>query len=86
MTEQHRQLEKDLHDHQLYEERRLLEIEQNIKTLEEKIDILTVNVEGLVSAWRAAGWLVSAVKWVSGAAVAAAALVWLPVADLWIWH
>ena len=74
MTEQHRQSEKDLHEHQRYEERRLLEIEQNIKTLEEKIDILTVNVEGLVSAWKAAGWLVSAVKWVSGAAVAAAAL------------
>jgi len=74
MTDNRRQQDQNLLDHQVYEERRLLEIEQNIKTLEEKIDILTVNVEGLVSAWKAAGWLVSAVKWVSGAAVAAAAL------------
>lgn len=66
--------DEDMHKHQIYEERRLLEIEQNIKTLENKIDVLTENVEGLVSAWKAASWLVSTVKWISGAAVAMVAL------------
>ncbi len=69
-----RQTDQQLIDHQVYEERRLLEIEQNIKTLEAKIDLLTSNVEGLVSAWKAASWLVSAVKWVSATAMAVAAL------------
>ena len=69
-----RQPDQNLIDHQVYEERRLLEIEQNIKTLETKIDALTENVEGLVSAWKAASWLVSFVKWTSGLAMALAAL------------
>ena len=72
--ENRRQSDQTLHEHQIYEERRLLEIEQNIKTLENKIDVLTENVEGLVSAWKAASWLVSTVKWISGTAVALAAL------------
>jgi uncharacterized protein Yka (UPF0111/DUF47 family) len=63
--------------HQLKEEKRLLEIEQNIKSLEEKIDTLSKDVSDLVSAWKAASWLVSLVKWVGGIAVAVTAIVTL---------
>lgn len=69
-----RQSDQQLLNHQICEERRLLEIETNIKTLDEKIDVLTANVEGLVSAWKAASWLVSTVKWISATAIAIAAL------------
>ena len=62
-------------EHQIYEEKRLLEIEQNIKTLESKIDTLTVDVSELVSAWKAASWLVSLVKWVGGIATAVTAII-----------
>lgn len=60
--------------HQLKEEIRLLEIEQNIKALETKIDTLSTNVADLVAAWKAAGWLVSAIKWVGGTATAILAI------------
>jgi hypothetical protein len=69
-----RQPDQGLIEHQLYEERRLLEIETNIKGLEDKIDKLSKDVSGLVSAWEATAWLVGAVKWISGIAVACAAL------------
>ena len=72
-----RQEDKELQEHQLKEEKRLLEIEQNIKSLEEKIDTLSKDVTDLVSAWKAASWLVSAVKWVGGIAVAVTAIVTL---------
>lgn len=65
----------NLNDHMLEEEKRLLEIENNIKDLEHKIDQLSRDVSELVSAWKAAGWLVSAVKYVAGAAIALGALV-----------
>lgn len=76
MEPQHnrRQGDASLVQHQMEEEKRLLEIEQNIKSLEEKIDTLSKDVSELVSAWKAAGWLVSAVKWTSGLAVAVTAL------------
>jgi uncharacterized protein Yka (UPF0111/DUF47 family) len=69
-----RQRDKELQEHQLKEEKRLLEIEQNIKSLEEKIDTLSKDVTDLVSAWKAASWLVSLVKWVGGIAVAVTAI------------
>lgn len=69
--------DKHLTDHQLQEEKRLLEIEQKLKSLEDKIDSLTTDVQDLVSAWKAASWLVSAVKWVGGIAVAVTAIVTL---------
>lgn len=72
-----RQGDVDLLEHQLQEEKRLLEIEQKLKSLEKKIDILTNDVQDLVSAWKAASWLVSAVKWVGGIAVAATAIITL---------
>lgn len=63
-----------LHSHQLHEEIRLLEIEQNLKSLEDKIDTLQQDVKDLISAWKAAAWLVSAVKWVGGVALAVTAI------------
>ncbi len=69
--------EEQLYQHQLAEEKRLLEIEQNIKSLEEKIDTLSKDVTDLVSAWKAASWLVSLVKWVGGIAVAITAILTL---------
>lgn len=56
------------------DERRLLLIEQNIKELEVKIDTLSTNVSDLVAAWKAAGWLVSAIKWIGGTATAIMAI------------
>lgn len=72
-----RQGDRELQEHQLKEEKRLLEIEQNIKSLEEKIDTLSKDVSDLVSAWKAASWLVSLVKWVGGIAVAITAILTL---------
>ena len=65
----------NLTEHHIEEEKRLLEIENNIKQLEDKIDLLTQDVSDLVAAWKAASWLVSAVKWVAGLAVAGTAIV-----------
>ena len=62
-------------EHRLAEERRLVEIEHNIKSLEEKIDTLQRNVSDLVSAWKAASWLVSVVKWLGGLAIAGTAII-----------
>lgn len=63
-----------LTEHQINEEKRLLEIEQTIQSLEKKIDTLQSDVSDLVSAWKAASWLVSAVKWLGGIAIAITAL------------
>lgn len=68
------QSDAELMHHQLEEEKRLLEIEQKLKSLEDKIDSLTTDVQDLVSAWKAASWLVSLVKWVGGIAVAVTAI------------
>lgn len=67
--------DKKLTEHQLKEEMRLIEIETNIKQLEQKIDTLSTSVSDLVTAWKAASWLVSAVKWVGGIAIAITAIV-----------
>lgn len=63
-----------LQEHQLAEEKRLLEIENNIKELEKKIDQLSLDVTDLVSAWKAAGWIVSVVKWIGALAIALTAI------------
>ena len=67
--------DKHLTDHQLQEELRLIEIENTIKQLEEKIDTLARNVDDLVTAWKAAAWLVSVVKWLGGLAIAGTAII-----------
>jgi len=69
--------DKELQEHQLKEEIRLLGIEQNIKSLEEKITILSDSVSDLVSAWKAASWLISLIKWVGGIAISITAIVTL---------
>ena len=70
-------MDSHLLEHQLQDEKRLIEIETNIKSLETKIDGLSTEVSDLVAAWKAASWLVSAVKWVGGAAVGITALITL---------
>ena len=62
-------------EYRIEEEKRLLEIEQNIKELEKKIDQLSVDVSDLVSAWKAASWIVSVVKWLGGLAIAGTAII-----------
>lgn len=61
-------------EHQIAEEKRLLEIENSIKELEGKIDTLTTDVSELVAAWKAASWLVSLIKWLGGVAIAGTAI------------
>ena len=65
----------ELQEHRLEEEKRLIEIEHNIKSLEDKIDKLQTDVADLVSAWKAAGWLVGVVKWLGGLAIAGTAII-----------
>lgn len=64
-----------LTEHRIEEEKRLLEIENSIKGLEDKIETLTNDVSDLVAAWKAASWLVSLVKWVAGLAIAGTAII-----------
>jgi len=42
--------------------------------IERKLDKLSTDVEDLVSAWKAASWLVSVIKYVGGVAVALTAI------------
>jgi len=44
--------------------------EQKIDDLEAKVEKLSLDIEDLVSAWKAASWFVGLVKWVSGIAAA----------------
>ena len=44
--------------------------EQKIEDLEAKVEKLSLDIEDLVSAWKAASWFVGLVKWVSGIAAA----------------
>lgn len=54
----------------LEEEKRLLEIESSLEALKLQIENLSSDVSELVSAWKAANWLVSLVKWTAGIATA----------------
>ena len=51
--------------------------DSRLDEIEQKLDKLTADVEDLVAAWKAANWLVSAVKWLGGAAVGITALITL---------
>lgn len=44
--------------------------EQKIEDLEAKVEKLSLDIEDLVSAWKAASWFVGLVKWASGIAAA----------------
>lgn len=50
------------------------EYDARLVELERKIDKLTSDVEDLVNAWRAASWLVGAVKWLGSVAAAITAI------------
>jgi len=59
-----------LTEHELNDELRLLEIENTIKALGSKIDELTRDVSDLVTAWKAANWVINFVKWAAGVSTA----------------
>ena len=50
------------------------EYDIRLADMERKIDKLTSDVEDLVNAWRAASWLVGAVKWLGSVAAAITAI------------
>jgi len=72
--ENRRTTDKTLQEHQMREEIRLAEIENSIKALDEKFDALKKDVEDLVTAWKAANWLVGFIKWAGSVAIAITAL------------
>ena len=49
--------------------------DERLSDIEEKLDKLTADVSDLVAAWKAASWLVSAVKWIGGVATAVTAVI-----------
>ena len=49
--------------------------DQRLTEIEIKLDKLAADVEDLVSAWKAAAWLVSVVKWLGGLAIAGTAII-----------
>ena len=59
-----------LTEHELNDELRLMEIENTIKALGSKIDELTKDVSDLVTAWKAANWVINFVKWAAGVSTA----------------
>jgi hypothetical protein len=63
-----------LTEHELNDELRLMEIENTIKALGNKIDELTRDVSDLVTAWKAANWVINFVKWAAGVSTAVTVL------------
>lgn len=63
-----------LTEHQLFEEKRLLTIEQDIKEIHNEITKLSCDVADLVSAWQAANWMIALIKGAGAISVAMAAL------------
>lgn len=64
-----------LSEHQVEEEKRLSEIENKIECIQQKLDTISLEISDLVTAWKAASWLVSMVKWIAGVAVAFTAII-----------
>lgn len=50
------------------------EYDARLVELERKIDKLSTDVEDLVTAWKAASWVVGVVKWLGGVATAVTAI------------
>lgn len=59
-----------LTEHQVIEERRLTDIDRDIKEMRAEINRLSTDVSDLVSAWKAASFLLSVVKGLGAVAVA----------------
>lgn len=62
-----------LTEHLVSEEKRLLHMDNAIKEMRTEINRLSIDVSDLVSAWKAANWIVSLVKWFGGIAMAVTA-------------
>ena len=62
-----------LTEHQVFEERRLTDMDRDIKEMRLEIIRLSADVSDLVTAWKAANWLVSLVNWIGGLAIAVTA-------------
>jgi len=60
-------------EHLISEEKRLLHMDNAIKEMRTEINRLSNDVSDLVSAWKAANWIVSLVKWLGGIAMAVTA-------------
>lgn len=59
-----------LTEHHVFEERRLTDIDRDIKEMRAEITRLSSDVSDLVSAWKAASFLLSVVKGLGAIAVA----------------
>lgn len=64
-----------LTEHLISEEKRLLDMDTEIKEMRKELTQLSNDVADLVSAWKAANWLVGLVKWLGGIAITATALI-----------
>lgn len=49
--------------------------DQRLAEIETKLEKLAADVETLVTAWKAANWLVGVVKWVGGIAISVTAII-----------
>lgn len=63
----------ELQEHQLEEERRLGEIEHTLASLTTEMQELKTSVSELVTAWKAASWVISFVKGLGAISVAVGA-------------
>lgn len=52
--------------HAIEEEKRLASIENDIKQIQETVSELKIAVDGLVTAWNAAGFLIATIKYSAG--------------------
>jgi len=62
-----------LTEHQIFEEKRLTDMDRDIKEMRAELTRLSNDVSDLVTAWKAANWIVSLVKWIGGIAIAVTA-------------
>lgn len=62
-----------LTEHQTFDERRLTDIDRDLKEMRAELTRLSDDVSDLVTAWKAANWIVSLVKWIGGIAMAVTA-------------
>ena len=66
-----------LTEHQVFEERRLTDIDRDIKEMRSEIARLSSDVSDLVSAWKAASFLLSVIKGLGAIAVAIGSVILL---------
>lgn len=59
-------IREELQEHYLNEESRLVRMEEEIKSLRKDISELKQSVDDIVTAWKAANFFLSLIKWVAG--------------------